>query len=426
MSSSPSSTATARLQQGTDPTSTFTNCQLEDTIAISKIKVEPEAPPTLVQLTQLATNLSLVNVKEEPLDATNNILLETPQPATPNEPGESNPVEQEAIVPHDAHYFVIRVTDEGDFLDARKSCVWPTNPMYDKALRELYSPTSHVFLIFTVFMSSEFCGIARMASDMMWVGERTIFDKSKFRQKFKLEWVACSQVSYDSVKELTHEPVYKIIRKTGYKLTTNLGCTIHKLLVENQPEKEPQPPLSLQTEMSDISALDSSFNQDILMGENGEAQEDPILQINTLYWDTSDMDVDMHEEPATTTLKDKEDDEVSNASSSMDLVSDPDTARIALNDNATPMATLRRSPSLLARKRSISADEGADLSTEMELAKEDRLTRVRSPEQPIAQVEQKKKEDEEQGNEENVEEEKLLSGKEVLPPPRAKSPETEK
>jgi hypothetical protein len=39
-------------------------------------------------------------------------------------------------------------------------------------------------------MSSEFCGIAKMASEMMWVGERTIFDKSALRQKFKLQWVA--------------------------------------------------------------------------------------------------------------------------------------------------------------------------------------------------------------------------------------------
>lgn len=29
-----------------------------------------------------------------------------------------------------------------------------------------------------------------MASEMMWVGERTIFDKSSLRQKFKLQWVA--------------------------------------------------------------------------------------------------------------------------------------------------------------------------------------------------------------------------------------------
>ncbi|KAG0276834.1 hypothetical protein BGZ95_006985, partial [Linnemannia exigua] len=349
---------------------------------------------------------------------------------TPNEPEESTPVEQEAIIPHDAHYFVIRATDEGDFLDARRSNIWPTNPMYDEALRELYSPTSHVFLIFTVFMSSKFCGIARMASDMMWIGERTIFDKSKFRQKFKLEWIACSQVSYDSVKELTHEPVYKIIRKTGYKLTTDMGRTIHKLLVENQPEEEPQPTLSLQTEMSDLSALDASLNQDILMGEIREAQEDPILQISSLYRDTEDMDVDMHEEPATIALKDKEDDEVSNSRSSMDRDSDPDTDMIALRDNPSPMATLRHSPSLLARKRSISADEGDDLSTEMELANEDQLARGRSPERPIAQVDQKEEveeEEKEEGKKEvKVEEEKLLLGNEVPPAPRVKSPEIEK
>jgi hypothetical protein len=41
------------------------------------------------------------------------------------------------------------------------------------------------------------------------------------------------------VKELTHEPVYKIIRKNGHELTQDMGGAIHKLLVENQPEEEP-------------------------------------------------------------------------------------------------------------------------------------------------------------------------------------------
>ena len=50
--------------------------------------------------------------------------------------------------------------------------------------------TWDMFLIFTVFMSSEFCGIAKMASEMKWVGERTIFDRSNLRQKFMLQWVA--------------------------------------------------------------------------------------------------------------------------------------------------------------------------------------------------------------------------------------------
>ncbi|KAF9133077.1 hypothetical protein BGW39_010609 [Mortierella sp. 14UC] len=399
-----------------DAASTSTNTQLQDTDTTAKVKIEPEAPLTVAQLAQLATNLSLVNVKEGPLDdATNNARLATPQPATPSEPEPFKSVKSEITIPQDAHYFVIRVTDEGDFLDARKSNVWPTNPLYDKVLRQLYSPTSNVFLIFTVFMSSEFCGIARMASDMMWVGERTIFDKSFLRQKFKLD----SQVSYDSVKELTHEPMYKIIRKTGYKLTTEMGGTIHKMLVENQPEGESQPTLSLQTDVSDLSGLDPSFSQDTLMSEGRERQDDTLLQISSLFSNTSVMDVITQEEPATTTLRGTEDDEVSSSSSSKDLDSNPDTDMVALVDYASPKAALLRSPSLLARKRSISVDEDVDLSTEKKLANEDQLTRGRSPERAAELVDQQTEQEEE-------EKEILpLFGKEVSPP-RVKSPEAEK
>ncbi|KAF9905772.1 hypothetical protein EC991_001310 [Linnemannia zychae] len=360
-----------------DTASTSTSNQLQDTDMTVRVKIEPEAPPTVAQLTQLATNLSLVNVKEEPLDdATNNTQLTTLQATIPSEPELSYHEQPEIVIPQDTHYFVIRVTDEGDFLDARKSNVWPTNPLYDKALRQLYSPTSRIFLIFTVFMSNGFCGIARMASEMMWVGERTIFDKSLLRQKFKLEWVACSYVSYDSVKMVTHEPVYKIIRKTGYKLTTEMGSAIHKILVENQPKEDPQLTLSLQTEISDFSALDTNLSQATLMDRGREHRDDSLLQISALPRDTSNMDDDIQKEQMPTVLGEKEDDDAKRTSSStMDLDSDPGIDMVAF-----PRSTPPRSRSPLVRKRSISADEDTDLSTEKQLAYEDQLTRGRSPE----------------------------------------------
>lgn len=52
-------------------------------------------------------------------------------------------------------------------------------------------------------------------------------------------YIDSSRVSYDSVKELIHEPIYKIIRKNGYELPQDVGGGIHKLLIENQTEEEP-------------------------------------------------------------------------------------------------------------------------------------------------------------------------------------------
>ncbi|KAG9066170.1 hypothetical protein KI688_001389 [Linnemannia hyalina] len=302
--SSTSSPVTEPLQT-TDPDLAT---DLQGFTTSTNIKVEPEDPPTLAQAAKASS--PEVAVKQEPLsseDATK-FLPQASQPTIPSAPGLVNPMGAE-VGAQDPHYIVIRVSDEGDFNDARRSNIWNTNPMYNKALRELYSPTSQVFLIFTVFMSSEFCGIAKMASEMMWVGERTIFDKSNLRQKFKLQWVACSRVSYDSVKEFTHEPIYKIIRKNGCELPQDIGGGIHKLLVENQPEEEPQPTLALQED--DSSALDitaTSFSQDMLMGEGANAQESPTLHLNSLFMDTSDMDVDLPE-PTTNDFQDKDKDE---------------------------------------------------------------------------------------------------------------------
>ncbi|KAK3832654.1 MAG: YT521-B-like domain-containing protein [Linnemannia elongata] len=392
--------------------------ELQDSTTSTNIKVEPEDPPTLTQAAKAPS--PEVTVKQEPLNADDatKFLRQALQTSTP---GLADPMEA-GIGAHDPHYFVIRVSDESDFNDARRSNVWNTNPMYDKALRELYSPTSQVFLIFTVFMSGEFCGIAKMASEMMWVGERTIFDKSNLRQKFKLQWVACSRVSYDSVKELIHEPIYKIIRKNGYELPQDVGGGIHKLLIENQTEEEPQPTLALQE--ADSSTLDitaTSFSQDMLMGEGDDAQERPTLHLDSLFKNTSDMDVDLPE-PTTIDFQDKDKDEgednVKNDedSSPMDLDSNPDTAA-DLIEIPSPKATILHSPR--SRKRSLSCDENADLSMERAHADEEQK---KSMEPTLERMDRKAddREEEEDGDEE-MEMGEALSRRDVSPI-RARSP----
>ncbi|KAF9143053.1 hypothetical protein BGX30_001503 [Mortierella sp. GBA39] len=421
--SSTSSTATEPLQTADLDLAT----DLQGFTTSTNIKVEPEDPPALAQAAKASS--PEVAVKQEPLssDDATKFLPQASQPTIPSAPGLINPIEAE-VGAQDPHYIVIRVSDESDFNDARRSNVWNTNPMYNKALRELYSPTSQVFLIFTVFMSSEFCGIAKMASEMMWVGERTIFDKSNLRQKFKLQWVACSRVSYDSVKEFTHEPIYKIIRKNGYELPQDIGGGIHKLLVENQPEEEPQPTLALQEE--DSSALDiaaTSFSQDMLMGEDGDAQESPTLHLNSLFRDTSDMDVDLPE-PTTIDFRDKDEDQYQHENdvdsdeegSSMDLDSNLDIAA-DLIEFPTPKATLLHRPP--ARKRSISADGDADLSMERALADEEQrqLIRDRSMEPTIERTDREADDEEKEGEDNEMEKGEAVSRRDVSPI-RAKSP----
>lgn len=410
------------LLQTTDPNLAS---ELQDPATLTNIKVEAEDPPTLAQVMKTPSPEVAAKQETHSSDDATIFLRQASQPTT-SALGLADPMEAEEGT-QDLHYFVIRVSDEGDFNDARRSNVWNTNAMYDKTLRELYSPTSQVFLIFTVFMSGEFCGIAKMASEIMWVGERTIFDKSNLRQKFKLQWVACSRVSYDSVKELTHEPIYRIIRKNGYELPQDIGGSIHKLLVENQPEQEPQLTLSLQE--ADSSALDitaTSFSHDMLMGESSNAQESSTLHFNSPFRDNSDMDVDLPE-PMTSDFqgKDKDEGEVNvdhdGGGLSMDLDSNSDTTADFIEVSSSK-ATLLHSPR--ARKRSLSADENADLSMERTLANEEQKQQFRGRStEPTIERQDRRADDEEEKEEgdEEMEKGEAVSLRDVSPI-RARSP----
>ncbi|KAG0217568.1 hypothetical protein BGX33_010205 [Mortierella sp. NVP41] len=271
-------------------------------------------------------------------------------------------VDTAAGVP-DARYFLIRVSKESDFEDARRTNIWSTNPQYDDALRKAYTPASNVFLIFTQRLSREFCGIAKMVSEISWFGERTIFDRSRFRQKFKLQWIGCSRVPYDRITILTHTPVHSIIRRHGEELNLPIGDAIHKLLVEYLPEDQRQP-TAASTVPAGITVADAtatSLSQDVSMDESKQDQGDQPLHINSLPIDDSHMDADMPE-PARIVFRDKEDNASDDDSSSMDLDSNPDLSRIELPSHPD---TLRSESPKRGRKRSRSADGDVDWSAEL-------------------------------------------------------------
>ncbi|KAF9918934.1 YTH domain-containing protein 1 [Linnemannia zychae] len=339
-----------------DMTATQETVQLLDTLTLSTSLPSPSNFPTILRTTVASTSTFVRKQQEE-------ILLTS-----------------------------VKLEPEETSVLVQSENIWDTNPIYDKALRDLYSPSSQVFLIFTIFMSGEFCGIAKMASGMMWIGERTIFDKSMLRQKFKLHWVACSRVPYDNVKAAIHEPVYKIIRRTGFELPPDIGSIIHKMLVENQLEAGPQSAAILETEANDINSFDTTtlnIGQEMTLGEsNSGYQEEPALGLDSLFMETTNMDVDLSEGPTRAGFMDEETDD----SSSMDMDTHLDAGNLI--DFVPPEATPPSSPRVA--KRSISADDNHDLSTEIELAREDQLTRGQFSEQLSTSQDVIKKESEEE------------------------------
>jgi hypothetical protein len=102
--------------------------ELKDPVATTKIKLEPEDAPSLPQVAKASS--PEVVVKQEPLcsDDATKILREASQPVsaitrtttTTSEQGLPGQIEAE-VGAQDPHYFVIRVSDEVDFNDARKN-----------------------------------------------------------------------------------------------------------------------------------------------------------------------------------------------------------------------------------------------------------------------------------------------------------------
>ncbi|KAF9565930.1 hypothetical protein EC968_003996 [Mortierella alpina] len=131
---------------------------------------------------------------------------------------------------HPARYFLMRCGRESEIDEARTTNTWPTNPVYDKTLRQAYDPSIPVYFIFTVRLAREFYGIAKMASEIGWLEERSIFDRSKFRQKMQLQWISYARVSYEAITEKLHKPGYAVITRNGQELGKDIGSFIHKIL----------------------------------------------------------------------------------------------------------------------------------------------------------------------------------------------------
>ncbi|KAF9282877.1 hypothetical protein BGZ68_005692, partial [Mortierella alpina] len=113
---------------------------------------------------------------------------------------------------HPARYFLMRCGRESEIEDARTT------------------PSTSVYFIFTVRLARKFYGIAKMASEIGWLEERSIFDRSKFRQKMQLQWISSARVSYEAITEKLHKPGYAVITRNGQELGKDVGSFIHKYL----------------------------------------------------------------------------------------------------------------------------------------------------------------------------------------------------
>ncbi|KAF8983421.1 hypothetical protein BGZ46_010264 [Entomortierella lignicola] len=86
-------------------------------------------------------------------------------------------------------YFVMKIRGMNELEEAERDCMWPTNPVYDEALQHAYEASEAIYLVFTVNLTKEFCGIAKMISKISWFPEKTVFDRSRFRRRMKIQWL---------------------------------------------------------------------------------------------------------------------------------------------------------------------------------------------------------------------------------------------
>ncbi|KAI1315034.1 hypothetical protein EDD11_001373 [Mortierella claussenii] len=129
------------------------------------------------------------------------------------------------------NYFYMRCS-EAELEQAQQDNVWPTNPVYHESLQKAYSECGDVFIVFTLHLSRCFSGVAKMASAITWPVERTIFDRSKYRQQTQLEWVSKSCVQFDEIKNQLDVRPYDLIRRHGEKLNSHIGRFLRRLLAQ--------------------------------------------------------------------------------------------------------------------------------------------------------------------------------------------------
>ncbi|KAF9984880.1 hypothetical protein BGZ75_003567 [Mortierella antarctica] len=187
---------------------------------------------------------------------------DAPPPTTGPDADESN---------HPARYFLMRCGRESEIEDARTTNTWPTNPVYDKTLRQAYNPSTHVYFIFTVRLAREFYGIAKMASEIGWLEERSIFDRSKFRQKMQLQWISYARVSYEAITEKLHQPGYAVITRNGQELGKDIGRYIHKFLESQRDQASVSKNVASDSAM-DIDQEQASDESHMQVDQDEEAQ----------------------------------------------------------------------------------------------------------------------------------------------------------
>ncbi|KAF9365005.1 hypothetical protein BGX34_011764 [Mortierella sp. NVP85] len=144
-------------------------------------------------------------------------------------------------------YFLMRCKTLAEIEQASRTNLWPTHPTYHTKLQEAYKETQQVILVFTLREARTFCALARMASEIAWLPERTVFDRSIYRQRMQVEWIAKgSKVDYDQIIDALHLAALQdhprpslntVIRRHGDELESATGRVIHELVLKDLPNR---------------------------------------------------------------------------------------------------------------------------------------------------------------------------------------------
>ncbi|KAF9361292.1 hypothetical protein BGX26_004477 [Mortierella sp. AD094] len=165
-------------------------------------------------------------------------------------------------------YFVMRFRSKSELEEAQRDSLWPTNPVYDETLQRAYESSGAVYLVFTINFTKEFCGIARMTSDISWFPERTIFDRSRFRRRMKLQWLGRSSIPYDYITNQLHLPRYKAICRHGGELRIDIGQLIRDLILKQGSATSFKPSTTAQP-LKELNSLDIACDVDPNMDKIG-------------------------------------------------------------------------------------------------------------------------------------------------------------
>ncbi|KAK3806355.1 MAG: YT521-B-like domain-containing protein [Benniella sp.] len=177
-------------------------------------------------------------------------------------------------------YFLMRCKTLAEIEQASRTNLWPTHPTYHTKLQEAYKEAPQVILIFTLREARTFCALARMASEIAWLPERTVFDRSIYRQRMQVEWLAKgSKVGYDQIIDALHlaalqdhprPSLHTVIRRHGDELESATGRVIHELVLKDLPNRLGSSTKARETpaiQLEGASSIDSiKSTEDIIEG----------------------------------------------------------------------------------------------------------------------------------------------------------------